>query len=74
MGELVWKVILLVDKRSRTLGKWSPNWEGPFKTESVFSGNAYAFVDLNNGLKIASINGKCLKQYKPTIYEIRIRQ
>jgi hypothetical protein len=31
IGELVWKVILPMDKKDRLLGKWSPNWEGPFK-------------------------------------------
>ena len=25
VGDLVWKVILPIDKKSRTLGKWSPN-------------------------------------------------
>lgn len=25
-----WKVILHMDRRDRTLGKWSPKWEGPF--------------------------------------------
>ncbi|KAK2402498.1 protein NYNRIN [Trifolium repens] len=29
IGELVWKVILPMDKKDRLLGKWSPNWEGP---------------------------------------------
>ena len=73
VGDLVWKVILPIDKKSRTLGKWSPNWEGPFKIEKVFSGNTYALVDVKNGLKIALINGKYLKSYKPVIYEINIR-
>ncbi|XP_027343131.1 uncharacterized protein LOC113855699 [Abrus precatorius] len=41
-GELVWKVILPFDKKSRKLGKWSPNWEGPFEIENVFSNNAYS--------------------------------
>lgn len=31
IGELVLKVILLIDKKSRVYGKWSPNWEGLFK-------------------------------------------
>ena len=33
LGDLVWKVILPIDKKSRIL---SPNWEGPFKIEKVF--------------------------------------
>lgn len=31
LGDLVWKVILPIDKKDRTLGKWSPNWERPFR-------------------------------------------
>lgn len=27
LEDLVWKVILLMDKKYRTLGKWSPNLE-----------------------------------------------
>ena len=46
VGELIWKVILPMDKKSKTMGKWSPNWEGPFKIEKVFSGNAYMLVDV----------------------------
>lgn len=26
LGDLLWKVILPMDKKDRTLGKWSPNW------------------------------------------------
>ena len=31
VDDLVWKMILPMDKNDRFLGKWSPNWEGPFK-------------------------------------------
>ena len=30
-GELVWKAVLTIGAKDRELGKWSPNWEGPFK-------------------------------------------
>ncbi|WJX50210.1 hypothetical protein P8452_36545 [Trifolium repens] len=36
VGNLVWKVILPMDKKDRVLDKWSPNWEGPFKVVQVF--------------------------------------
>lgn len=29
-NDYVWKVILPMDRRDRTLGKWLPMWEGPF--------------------------------------------
>lgn len=34
--DLVWKVILPMDQKYRTLGKWSPNWEGHFQIIQVF--------------------------------------
>jgi len=29
IGDLVWKVLLHMDKKDRVLGKLSPLWEGP---------------------------------------------
>ena len=29
-GDLVWNLILPMERKSRTYGKWSPTWEGPF--------------------------------------------
>ncbi|XP_058733528.1 uncharacterized protein LOC131605155 [Vicia villosa] len=41
INDLIWKVILLMDRNDRFLGKWSPNWEGPFKVIQVFTNNTY---------------------------------
>ena len=30
IGDLVWKVILPLGTKDPYLGKWSPNWEGPY--------------------------------------------
>lgn len=35
----VWNVILPMDRRYRTLGKWSPKWEGPFQVIRTFTNN-----------------------------------
>ena len=40
-GKLVWKVVLPIGAKDRELGKWFPNWEGPFKVHQVLLGNAY---------------------------------
>lgn len=40
-GDCVCKFILPMDKNDKTLGKWSPNWEAPFRIIQVFSNNAY---------------------------------
>ena len=38
-GDLVWKIILHVEKKSRTFGKRYPSWERPFEFEKVCIGN-----------------------------------
>ncbi|KAL1321631.1 hypothetical protein AAHE18_14G141100 [Arachis hypogaea] len=63
VGELVLKVILLMEKKSRILGKWSHTWEGPFQVIGLYSGNAYQIKDIKSGNIINSINEKYLKQY-----------
>ena len=40
-GDLVWKVVLPISAKDKELGKWSPNWEGPFKVHQVLLGNTY---------------------------------
>jgi len=30
-GDLVWKLILPIGIKSSKFGKWSPNWEGPYR-------------------------------------------
>jgi hypothetical protein len=39
--DLVWKTILPIGSRSNKFGKWSPNWEGPYRIEEVIPGNSY---------------------------------
>ncbi|XP_045795462.1 uncharacterized protein LOC123889969 [Trifolium pratense] len=72
VGNLVWKVILPMDKKDRMLGKWSPNWEGPFKIIQVFSNGAYEIEELTSEKRTLNINGKYLKKYKPTLLEVNI--
>jgi hypothetical protein len=47
-GDLVWKVILPMDKKSQALGKWSPSWEGPWENLRVFANNAYEIQEVND--------------------------
>jgi len=63
VNDLVWKVILLMDKKDTTLGKWAPSWEGPWKILRVFLNNAYEIEELNDDNRIMRINGKYLKKY-----------
>lgn len=71
-GDLVCKVILSMDKKDRTLGKWSPNWEGAFKVLQAYTHNAYEVEELTPEGRIQRINGKYLKQYIPIFQEIHI--
>ena len=60
--ELVWKVILPMDRKNRVLGKWSPKWEGPFQILQIFSNDAYEIEELDEDKRILKVNGKYLKK------------
>ncbi|XP_075515591.1 uncharacterized protein LOC142550238 [Primulina tabacum] len=68
-GEIVWKAILPLGTKDRELGKWSPNWEGPFKVHKVLDGNAYWLSSLDGHPHKRCINGKYLKPYFPSMRE-----
>ena len=72
VDDLVWKVILPMGRSDRVLGKWSPNWEGPFKVIQAFSNNAYELKELAPDRRILRVNGKYLKKYKPILQEVTI--
>lgn len=69
VGVYVWKVILSMDRRDKTLGKLSSNWEGPFKISHVFSNNAYEIKDLSSEGRVLQVSGEYLKKYKPILQE-----
>ncbi|XP_050895250.1 uncharacterized protein LOC127101859 [Lathyrus oleraceus] len=64
---LVWKVVLPMDRKDRTLGKWSPKWEDPFQILQVFSNGAYEIEELSKDKRILRVNGKYMKRYRPTL-------
>ncbi|XP_050875274.1 uncharacterized protein LOC127078902 [Lathyrus oleraceus] len=72
VGDLVWRVILPMDRNDRVLGKWSPNWEGPFKVLQAFYNNAYKVEELAPDRQILRVNGKYLKKYRPLLQEVKI--
>jgi hypothetical protein len=39
-GDLVWKALLPIGTKYSEFGKWSPNWEGPFRVVRCVPGNA----------------------------------
>lgn len=66
-NDYVWKVILLMDRRDRTLGKWSSKWEGPFRVTRTYSNNAYEIEEHGGDQRVLRVNGKYLKKYKPML-------
>ncbi|KAK9756189.1 hypothetical protein RND81_01G079700 [Saponaria officinalis] len=41
MNDLVWKVRLPMGHKDHFYGKWTPQWEGPFRVVEFYSGNSY---------------------------------
>ena len=66
-GDLVWKTILPVGTKDRTFGKWSPNWEGPFRIVECVPSNAYILKTLFGEEFTRAINGRFLKKYYPSV-------
>jgi hypothetical protein len=66
-GDLVWKALLPIGTKYDAFGKWSPNWEGPFRVVRCVPGNAYILKTLLGEEFTAAINGRYLKKYYPSI-------
>ena len=45
-GDLIWKVKLPIGSKDSKFGKWSPNWEGPYRIKRCAPGNAYILETL----------------------------
>ena len=68
-GDLVWKVKLLIGSKDSKFGKWSPNWEGPYRIKRCAPGNAYILETLGGEEEFGrAINGKYLKKYYPSVW------
>jgi dihydroneopterin aldolase len=59
--ELVWKTILPIRSKSNQFGKWSPNWEGPYKVIKVTHGNSYLLETLQGERLKVAFSGRYLK-------------
>ena len=54
-GDLVRKVKLAIGSKDSKFGKWSPNWEGPYRVKCCAPSNAYILETLK-GERIWSSN------------------
>lgn len=57
VDDYVWKVILPMDRRDRTLGEWSPKWERPFLLIRTFTNNAYEIKEHGMDKRVLRVNG-----------------
>jgi hypothetical protein len=69
VGELVWKTMLPIGSKSNQFGKWSPNWEGPYKVVRVIFSNSYLLETLQGESLPRAINGRYLKRYFPSVWQ-----
>jgi hypothetical protein len=67
-GELVWKVILPIGTQNSKYGKWSPNWEGPYRITRGAPGNAYFYETLEGREFSRAVNEIFFKKYYPSIW------
>ena len=69
VGELVWKTILPIGSKSNQFGKWSPNWEDPYKVVKVIFGNSYVLETMQGERPTRVFNGRYLKGYFPSVWQ-----
>jgi hypothetical protein len=66
IGDLVWKMILSIRFKSNRFGKWSPNWEEPYRIEEEILKKNYMVQSVQGILLPKALNRKYLKMYYPT--------
>jgi hypothetical protein len=59
--DLIWKTILPIRSKSSKFGKWSPNWEGPYRIEEVIPENSYMVQSVQGTSLPRALNGKYMK-------------
>jgi hypothetical protein len=67
--DLVWKAVLSIGSKSNKFGKWSPNWEGPYRIEEVIAENYYMVQSIQGTSLPRALNGKYLKKYYPSVWQ-----
>jgi hypothetical protein len=66
---LVWKTILPIGSRSNKFGKWSPNWEGPYRIKEVILRNSYMVQSVQGTSLLRALKGKYLKKYYSSVWQ-----
>jgi hypothetical protein len=55
-------MILPIGSRSNKFGKWSPNWEGPYRIKEVILENSYMVQCVQGTSLPRALNGKYMKK------------
>jgi hypothetical protein len=63
--DFIWKMILPIGSKSNKFGKWSSNWEWPYRIEEVIPGNSYIVQSVQGTSLPRALNGKYLKSTIP---------
>jgi hypothetical protein len=63
------KTILPIGMKRNQFGKWSPNWDGPYKVIKVMSSNFYLLETLQGECLNVAFNGRYLKKYFPSVWQ-----
>jgi hypothetical protein len=58
---------LPIGSKSNNFGKWSPNWEGPYRIEEVIPKNSYMVQGVQGTSLPRALNGKYLKSYYTSV-------
>jgi hypothetical protein len=67
--DVIWTTILPIGSKSNKFGKWSPNWEGPYRIEEVIPINSYMVQSLQGTSLPRAPNGNYLKRYYPSVWQ-----
>ena len=67
-SDLVWELVLPIGTKDPAYGKWSPNWQGPFRVVDAAPRNSYRLETLEGVRFRRNINGKYLKKYYPSLW------
>jgi hypothetical protein len=69
VGDLVWKTILPIGSKNNKFGKWSPNWEGPYRIEEVIPRNSYIVWSIQATSLPSALKVKYLKRYYLCVWQ-----
>jgi hypothetical protein len=62
-------MILPIRSKNSKFGKWSSNWEGPYRIEEVIPKNSYMVQSVQGTSLPRTLNEKYLKRYYHSVWQ-----